>query len=155
MITAMNVRSRSVRPSAKVSREDEVELGLEVKVENDTESIKSFGVKPSGKRSITKPNLKSKGRLITTGPGHVFSKFVSRVTIRPRKQLTIPIGNTFTGCVPKGFSIGLSPGNSVGEIIDMEVIAFSIDKSTPNKLEYKLHVVNNGNKTVSAEVWAI
>ncbi len=90
-------------------------------------------------------------RPITTGPGHVFSKFVDKVTIRPNKQLIIPIGNTFTGTPPKGFSIGLSPGNSANELVEMQVVT----SGTPHKYEYKLQVTNNGTKTVCAEVWAL
>ena len=87
----------------------------------------------------------------TTGLGHVFSKFIDRVTIRPNKQLVLPIGNTFTGSAPKGFSIGLSPGNSVDELVDMQVITLG----TPQRYEYKLVVTNNGHKPVCAEIWAL
>jgi hypothetical protein len=87
----------------------------------------------------------------TTGPGHVFSKFIDRVTIRPSKKLVLPIGNTFTGSAPKGFSIGLSPGNGIDEMVDMQVIT----SGTPQKYEYKLVVSNNGHKPVCAEIWAL
>jgi hypothetical protein len=87
----------------------------------------------------------------TTGTGHVFSNFIGRVTIRPGKQLTVPIGNTFTSNAPKGFSIGLSPGNETDETIVLEVTTMG----TPDKYEYKLHIANNGTKTVNAEIWAL
>lgn len=98
-----------------------------------------------------RPIRKKASHFSTTGPGHVFSKFVSKVTVRPRKKLILPIGNTFTGSAPKGFSIGLSPGNEIDEDIDMQVVA----TGTPQKYEYKLVIENNGVRPVSAEIWAI
>jgi hypothetical protein len=88
---------------------------------------------------------------VTTGPGHVFSKFVSKVSVKPNKKLSVPLGNTFTGSVPKGFSIELRPRVVAAEEVELQITT----SGTPQKFEYMLHVTNNSPKPVSAEVWQI
>ena len=102
-----------------------------------------------------KPNKISRRQNIsqpaTTGPGHVFSKFVDKVRVGPRKRLNLPLGNTHTGACPKGFAIELSPGAVVDEAVDMQVITVGKGK----KFEYMLHVANNSHKPINAVVWQI
>jgi|SRR4051812_20688007 hypothetical protein len=102
---------------------------------------------PSQQRMRTRSRTSVK-EPATTGLGHVFSKFVTKIVVRPNRSIKLPIGTSFDKKVPKGFSVALS-ARVAQDDIDMQVVT----AGTTKKYEYLLKLTNNSTHIIRAEIW--
>jgi hypothetical protein len=84
------------------------------------------------------------------GPGHVFSRFIEHVVIRPNRSIKFPIGSSFIGVPPKGFFIQLR-SKELEDNVDMKVTTAGV---VP-KFEYVFTLSNKSTHIVHAEIWAM
>ncbi len=95
------------------------------------------------------PAQASASEPVTSGPGHVFNKLITTVTVKARSQCKLPIGTTVGGLPPKGFSIELKPGPVPAEAVTVQVST----RGSHRHYDFILHIANDGGKAVRAEIW--
>ena len=86
--------------------------------------------------------------LLVEGQGHIFTKFVGSLDIKPRDQQRLSLGH-FTAAHPaKGFSIALNPEPETPDT----VVAHITPLGTAKRYELVLHVANFSDESLNVEV---
>jgi hypothetical protein len=99
------------------------------------------------------PALKydKQGNLVTSGPGHVFEKFVTNIRLKARETRQILIGSSSSPMPPKGFAVELKPQKMPEDTIVTRITA----EGSTTRYDYILDITNCSNRSVSAQVWQI
>jgi hypothetical protein len=110
----------------------------------------------SDQATISQPSIDSNSiktaqsrKLVTTGPGHVFEKFVTNVRLKARETRQILIGSSNSPMPPKGFSIELKPHKMPAETLVTKVTA----EGSTRRYDYVLDITNCSDRSVSAQIW--
>lgn len=88
-------------------------------------------------------------KTITSGPGHVFNKFVTNVRLKARETRHILIGSSASPTPPKGFSVELRPQKMPANTL---ITRITTEGST-TRYDYILDITNCSDRPVSAQVW--
>jgi hypothetical protein len=76
---------------------------------------------------------------------------INKIKVRPQEQQHISLGNFTVAKPPKGFSVGVDPDPDPAGSVASEITS----QGTPSRYELILHLVNYGDKTVTAKVWQL
>jgi|GEM_PF-3387855 len=88
-------------------------------------------------------------KTITSGPGHVFGKFVTNVRLKANETRQILIGSSNSPMPPKGFCIDMKPQKMPADTLVTRVTA----EGSTKRYDYVLDITNCSDRTVSAQVW--
>lgn len=91
------------------------------------------------------------GNLVTSGPGHVFEKFVTTVRLKARETRQVLIGSSTSPTPPKGFAVELKPQ----KMPESTLVTRITTEGSSTRYDYILDVTNCSNRSVSAQVWQI
>lgn len=100
---------------------------------------------------MTKPvfNDRRPRKVITSGSGHVFNKFVTNIRLKARETRHILIGSSASPMPPKGFSVELRPQ----KMPESTLITRITTEGSINRYDYILDITNCSDRPVSAQVW--
>lgn len=89
------------------------------------------------------------GNLVTSGPGHVFEKFVTNIRLKARETRQVLIGSSSSPMPPKGFAIELKPQKMPESTLSTQITT----EGSTTRYDYVLNITNCSDRSVSAQVW--
>jgi hypothetical protein len=89
--------------------------------------------------------------LTTSGPGHIFTKPLGTIEVKPREEPHLSLGVFNEAISPKGFSIQVDPAPEPAGSVVTQISTLKMGK----RYELVLQVTNHSDQTVHAEVWGL
>jgi hypothetical protein len=88
-------------------------------------------------------------KTVTSGPGHVFGKFVTNVRLKANETRQLLIGSSNSPIPPKGFSIELKPQKMPAGTLVTQITA----EGSTKRYDYVLAITNCSDRSVNAQIW--